>query len=591
MEHVDFIRHSSFEVRISESSGPDTFVEIIRVWEGAACSAQLVNHTSHPVGVKEIVLFKGEWKFTGNTKFYGEGYNMLSQYGGTIENPILLGGYDDRLHYKLPSTEGFYSVYNFAILSPESSEHYLFGFSSCHRFSGELRLGDGYFEIVLDGENRVIHPGETWELEEFVAITGNSREDLLDCFSKIIQINHPRLPVKEIPTGWCSWYCFGPDVNEQNIFDNLSVISASMPGLKYVQIDDGYQSCMGDWLIAGKSFSDMGRLCREIKEQGFEPAIWVAPFIVEKDSILFKNNSEWLIRDELGEPLPSDRFSFGGWRKGPWYMLDGTNPNARKYLIEVFQTMRQEWGCKYFKLDANMWGALPGGNRFNENATKIEAYRMGMEAVLEGAGTDSFILGCNAPMWPSLGLVHGMRVTGDISRSWPKIKMLAREGFSRNWQNNRLWINDPDCLVLENVDIQLIEPDGGIRHSSSKITPDEFMFHTAYMMASGGMVLSGDHLVTMSEENRVLLKKILKGPRIAAKFEDDTYVVGRIDDGNRQILCLFNWGDEALTIEIALDGAYWVSDYCTDQKLGYFENTIVIEDMPPHYGKVLICKS
>lgn len=52
------------------------------------------------------------------------------------------------------------------------------------------------------------------------------------------------------------------------------------------------------------------------------------------------------------------------------------------------------------------------------------------------------------------------------------------------------------------------------------------------------MVLSGDHLVTMSEENRVLLKKILKGPRIAAKFEDDTYVVGRIDDGNRQILCL-----------------------------------------------------
>lgn len=75
-----------------------------------------------------------------------------------------------------------------------------------------------------------------------------------------------------------------------------------------------------------------------------------------------------------------------------------------------------------------MWGALPGGNRFNENATKIEAYRMGMEAVLEGAGTDSFILGCNAPMWPSLGLVHGMRVTGDISRSWPKIKMLAREG-------------------------------------------------------------------------------------------------------------------------------------------------------------------
>ena len=75
-------------------------------------------------------------------------------------------------------------------------------------------------------------------------------------------------------------------------------------------------------------------------------------------------------------------------------MLDGTNPAARQYLTHVFKTMREEWGVKYFKLDANMWGALPFGQRFEKNRTCVEAYRIGMKAILEGAGSDSFLLGC-----------------------------------------------------------------------------------------------------------------------------------------------------------------------------------------------------
>lgn len=94
----------------------------------------------------------------------------------------------------------------------------------------------------------------------------------------------------------------------------------------------------GDWLIAGKSFSDMGRLCREIKEQGFEPAIWVAPFIVEKDSILFKNNSEWLIHDELGSHFPQIDFPS---------VVGGKDPGICS--MELTRT-RGSISLKYFKL-------------------------------------------------------------------------------------------------------------------------------------------------------------------------------------------------------------------------------------------------
>jgi len=54
--------------------------------------------------------------------------------------------------------------------------------------------------------------------------------------------------------------------------------------------------------------------------------------------------------------------------------------------------------CTCFKLDGNFWAAIHGG-RFNDRrATRIEAYRRGMQAILRGAGY-SFVLGCNHPIW------------------------------------------------------------------------------------------------------------------------------------------------------------------------------------------------
>lgn len=164
-------------------------------------------------------------------------------------------------------------------------------------------------------------------------------------------------------------------------------------------------------------------------------------------SEIFQTHPDWFVKDENGQPLSSAEVSFGGWRRAPWYMLDATHPEVRRHLTHVFKVMREEWNVKYFKLDANMWGALPFGVRYEKNRTCVEAYRMGMKAILEGAGEDSFVLGCNAPMWPSIGVVHGMRVTNDNDRSFDVFVERAKECFSRNWQHNRLWMNDPDAVV------------------------------------------------------------------------------------------------------------------------------------------------
>ncbi|OXM83583.1 glycoside hydrolase family 36 protein [Paenibacillus rigui] len=564
-------------------------LRVIPRWRGNTASFRLHNEGALPVSVQDIVLLQGTWPFDGDTPFYGEGYSMLSQYNGTMAEPLLIGAYDDHKHYKLPETDGFCAVYNFALLSPQSDRHVLIGFTSCRRFTGEVRLADRRFELVLDGEGLTLAPGESWELEELAVLEGSDREALLQQFAEFIQSNHPLLASpRGVPSGWCSWYCFGPAVTEQHIFDNLGAIGTQVPQLRYIQIDDGYQAHMGDWLTPGASFSDMERLCKEIKAAGFEPAIWVAPFIAQRESELFQTHPDWFIQDEEGQPLASNRISFGGWRHGPWYMLDGTHPEARAYLRMVFRTMREGWGCHYFKLDANMWGALPGGRRHLRSATKVEAYRMGMEAVLEGAGADSFLLGCNAPMWPSLGTVHGMRVTGDISRKWPIFKKLAAEGFSRNWQHQRLWVNDPDCLVLENRDIKLVDPDGTVRRGPSSITPDEFGFHAAYIIASGGMVLSGDDVCELSAAGLAVLRKALTTRNIAARFDDSSFRIGRVQEPDRELLCLFNWSDEPSTLEVALPKPVRLEDFWTGESLGFYSGTLTVADMAPHSGRVLL---
>lgn len=127
--------------------------------------------------------------------------------------------------------------------------------------------------------------------------------------------------------------------------------------------------------------------------------------------------------------LSAEKVTFQGRRHGPWYALDGTNPAVQKHLESVFRTMRQEWGVTYFKLDANFWGAMHGGRLYDPHATRVEAYWRGMEAALRGAG-DGLILGCNHPIWPSFGLIHGSRSSGDIQRAWD-VQKVARQTLNR----------------------------------------------------------------------------------------------------------------------------------------------------------------
>lgn len=577
--------------RVVQSDGAETTTLRLETrWRGDACRVRIVNAGPTPVRIREVVLFDLVHGLAGDTPIYGEGFQMLSQTAGTLAKPQDVGTYTDRGHYRLPEPAGFRTVYGMLLLSPRDADRVLVGFGSCRRFNGKFHFNGDRLQAVLECEDVELRAGESWEMEELVVFAGASRDSLLENLAKRLGKNHRRLRHEPVPTGWCSWYCFGPKVTAQNIADNLGWISTNLPALRYIQIDDGYQPWMGDWLESGRAFGgDVRGVLKEIRERKFEPALWVAPFIASPESKLFKEHPEWFVQDADGRPLRSDRVGFGGWRLGPWYALDPTHPEAQRWLTDLFRTLRDEWGCTYFKLDATYWATLPGGRRHDRNATRIEAYRRGMEAILRGAG-DALIMGCNHPMWPSLGLVHASRSSLDIERSWSSFTSIGRENLLRGWQNGRLWWNDPDCVVLHDGGSKDIMDAGGRPTTTGKVPDNEYQFHATWIYATGGMLLSGDDLTRITPRRAQMLQKLVPPSGVCARFEDDQFTVGITTLRGKEMISVFNWSDAPVTRTIPLRKKSRLTDFWTGENLGDFSGEYHIATLPGRSARLIEVK-
>lgn len=549
-------------------------ITITQEWDGPRVRTKLRNDGDRPVRIHEVVMADLVHAMPGDTRVYGEGFTHLSATGGTIAEPTDLGSYTDRGHYRLPEPEGARTLYGMLLLSPPAGEHVLIGFSTCLWYCGKLHLRADSVQAVLETEDIAIDPGEMWYLEDMVLLQGPDRASVLSDFGDRLAEHHradcmPDLP----PTGWCSWYCFGSKTTADDIRSNQDFIMREVPQLEFIQIDDGYQAAIGDWLETGNAFGgEIQNVIKEIRDRGREPAIWVAPFVAQKDSKVFLEHPDWFVKDEDGQPMPSDRVTFGGWHFGPWYVLDTSHPQVQMHLLKVFSTMRFDWGIKYYKLDACYWGAIHNGKRYDPKATRIRAYRTGLRAIQRGADW-TFLLAGNHPTWPSMGIFQAWRTSDDIARSWESFRMTGRQNLMRNWINGRTWWNDPDCVVL-----------------TGDLPENEYQFHATVIYASGGSILSGDDLPTILPHRLAMLRKLLPPTGVAAQFADASLEVGTIELPDKRMVCLFNWDDVPRTLAFRLEKRSRVTDFWTEEELGEREGLVEMA-LEPHSAALLECVS
>ncbi|GAA2273094.1 hypothetical protein GCM10010234_05010 [Streptomyces hawaiiensis] len=339
-----------------------------------------------------------------------------------------------------------------------------------------LTSGDGRVaEISADG------PVKEW--------TGPDIQSVLGDWATGLGLDAPR----PAPTVWCSWYEYFTTVTEDDIHENLRAMDTLDLPVDVVQIDDGYQRALGDWLTLSGRFRSRVGIAEKIRSRGRRAGIWTAPFLVDPASDLAAAHPDWLVRDTTGG------FAHAGRNWGhDLRVLDTTHPDAAAYLTEVFTTLRAE-GYDYFKTDFLYAGALEGVRHADVDA--LTAYRAGIELIRAAIGTESYLLGCGAPMLPSLGLFDAMRVSPDTAPhrspeagdySQPGQDPAEFTGAARRWQHHRLWINDPDCLMARPA----VE------------TRERW---AAHVESTGGLMASSDRLLSLDQWGVETTRRLLSG--------------------------------------------------------------------------------
>jgi len=239
------------------------------------------------------------------------------------------------------------------------------------------------------------------------------------------------------PTVWCTWYRYFEDVTADDVRENLEAIERHRLPVDVVQVDDGWSLGAGEWSRPDPRFGSLPDTVARIRDSGRRAGVWLAPFAVGSRSDVARRHPEWLVG-------PAGR-NWGDDLVG----LDLTAPGVRDHLAEVVGGLR-DLGVDYLKLDFLYAGAVPG-LRHDPGATPVAAYRSGLELVREVVGEDAYLLGCGAPVLPSVGLVDAMRVSPDTFHEGGEDGSQGLRGRmsleARSWQHGRLWTTDPDCLV------------------------------------------------------------------------------------------------------------------------------------------------
>ena len=443
------------------------------------------------------------------------------------------------------------------ILAGFLSQNAAFG-TAASNMGGEipsLHLRFDLDNVLLDPEKSFI---SDWACIDFI---DTKSSDPLSTYLELTATGNSARVANTSPLGWCSWYYYFQEVHQSHILDHLKWAKKyqdEIP-LEIIQIDDGYQADIGDWLTTNERFpGGMAQLASAIQAGGYEAGLWIAPFIALRSAQVVQRNPEWVLRNRFGLPVNT------GW---VWESfgraLDVTHPGVQEYLTDVVDTVVNRWGYSYIKLDF-LYAAAIAGKRFNPRLTGAQALREMLTKIREVAGEESTLVGCGCPLGSGIGIFDTMRVGPDVAPSWkpryasvdaliqkeldlPSVRNALQNTITRAPLHRRWWINDPDCALL--------------RKNKTQLSEAEVQTLATVVALSGGTAMVSDDLLALDEERRSWLARLcppLPGRmRVVDLFEEKRPRLLQMDltgaIGEWSLVAIINWEDEETHSEIPLE--------------------------------------
>lgn len=254
-------------------------------------------------------------------------------------------------------------------------------------------------------------------------------------------------------SGYTSWYNYFQKIDENIILRDLDGLDPYKDQVSIYQIDDGYETYIGDWLDDNpeKFPHGMKYIADKIHDKGYKAGIWLAPFNCQKISKMAKEHPDWLIKDTNGKPM------VGCIAWGGAYTFDIYNEEVRKYLKHVFDVVLNVWGYDMVKLDFLYSQCIKPRHGKSRGEIMCDAMAFLRECV-----GDKLILGCGVPIGAAIGVVDACRISCDVDLTYQgkfynkiqvanemlSAKCAINNSIFRRHMNGRVWMNDPDVFFL-----------------------------------------------------------------------------------------------------------------------------------------------